>query len=188
MPRIVDHDAWRATVAAAALRVLADEGYAGAGMRRIASEAGVSAAALYHYFPDKAAIVHHAFDVMMARHDGLVRADVMDGATPEQRAEVVSAFVRAHQAALLDLIRVGLDVHRYEPALRPLVASAMARYRTVAAEVLGVSPDGEGHAAVACLLGAVVGELLDPGDLLGDSEPARRAWVELLTAGVRRGR
>lgn len=48
----------RAEVLAAAKRLFLEEGYEHATMRRIAAEIGVSAAALYGYFPDKEAILH----------------------------------------------------------------------------------------------------------------------------------
>ena len=48
----------RGEVLAAAKRLFLEEGYEHATMRRIAAEIGVSAAALYGYFPDKEAILH----------------------------------------------------------------------------------------------------------------------------------
>lgn len=47
----------RGEVLAAAKRLFLEEGYEHATMRRIAAEIGVSAAALYGYFPDKEAIL-----------------------------------------------------------------------------------------------------------------------------------
>ena len=47
----------RAEILAAAKRLFLEEGYGHATMRRIAAEVGVSAAALYGYFPDKDSIL-----------------------------------------------------------------------------------------------------------------------------------
>ncbi len=47
----------KAEILAAATRIFLQEGVAGATMRRIASEVGVSPTALYVYFPDKEAIL-----------------------------------------------------------------------------------------------------------------------------------
>jgi AcrR family transcriptional regulator len=53
LPKIVDHDARREELVEATWRVLARAGMAGATMREIAREAGVSTGLLAHYFGDK---------------------------------------------------------------------------------------------------------------------------------------
>lgn len=51
MPKIVDHEAVRADLTEAALRVLEREGLAAVSVRRVAQEAGVTPGYLRHYFP-----------------------------------------------------------------------------------------------------------------------------------------
>jgi AcrR family transcriptional regulator len=53
VPKIVDHEARREEVVEATWRVIARTGLAGATMREIAREAGVSTGLLAHYFADK---------------------------------------------------------------------------------------------------------------------------------------
>lgn len=62
MPRIVDHDARRGELVAAALRVITTEGFAAASVRRVAHEAGCSAGALRHYFPRQDSLVAAVLD------------------------------------------------------------------------------------------------------------------------------
>lgn len=57
VPRQVDHDERRHELAAAAARVIARSGVAGATMREVASEAGWTTGALTHHFTDKRALL-----------------------------------------------------------------------------------------------------------------------------------
>lgn len=187
MPRVVDHDAHRAQLALAAVGVLAEEGYAGASMRRIAAAAGVSAAALYHYFPDKAAVVSHAFEVLRQRDEAAVRASVPAAAPLEARARAVLAFVRENRRGLQDLLRVALDVHRYEPGSRPAVVAAMTHYRAVTGDVLGVPEGAALRTAVAWLVGVLLDDLIMGGGLLDDPDAALRAWLPMAEETRRAG-
>ena len=47
----------RREVLAAALELLADEGYAGASLRKVAAKVGIAQPSLYHYFRTKEEIV-----------------------------------------------------------------------------------------------------------------------------------
>jgi AcrR family transcriptional regulator len=53
MPKVVDVDERRNTLAAAAARVIARSGVSGATMREVAAEAGLTTGSLTHYFSDK---------------------------------------------------------------------------------------------------------------------------------------
>lgn len=76
----------------AALRLIAQHGYAAVSMRQIASEVGVQAGALYSYTPDKQALL---FDLMQDHMEGLLAAwaKVPQGGTPEERLD---RWVRFH--------------------------------------------------------------------------------------------
>lgn len=56
MPRALDHDEQRRSLALRCTHLFARAGYAAINMRQIASELGVSTGVLYHYFPSKAAL------------------------------------------------------------------------------------------------------------------------------------
>ena len=60
MPKIVDHDAERERLAAAACRTVARLGLEGATLRAIAREARCSTGPLVHYFGDKSQVMIHA--------------------------------------------------------------------------------------------------------------------------------
>lgn len=62
MPRIVDHDARRSELVAAALRVITTEGFAAASVRRVAQESGHSPGSLRHYFPRQDSLVAAVLD------------------------------------------------------------------------------------------------------------------------------
>lgn len=63
MPKVVDHAARRAEVAAAVLAVIGRVGLEGATLREVAREAGCTTGALSHYFRDKHDLVMFAFQL-----------------------------------------------------------------------------------------------------------------------------
>lgn len=67
MPKIVDHEARREELIEATWRVIARTGIAGATMREIAREAGVSTGILAHYFADKEDLLGFALRLMHRR-------------------------------------------------------------------------------------------------------------------------
>ena len=74
-----------------ALRLFAAEGYAAVSMRKIASEVGVQAGALYNYTPDKQSLL---FDLMRGHMDDLLaaRKQAGQGGTPTQRLQEFTRF------------------------------------------------------------------------------------------------
>ncbi|MEM9745071.1 MAG: TetR/AcrR family transcriptional regulator [Actinomycetota bacterium] len=73
MPKVVDRDERRATIAAAAAEAIADEGIEQATLKSIAARAGVTTGAVTHYFSDKDDVVLaallHADEAMRSRLD-----------------------------------------------------------------------------------------------------------------------
>ena len=67
MPKIVDHEARRAELAAAVWRLASREGLDALTMRRVAAEAGWSTGALAHYFADKEELLVFAFETVADR-------------------------------------------------------------------------------------------------------------------------
>ena len=104
MPKIVDHDARRAELAAAVWRLASRDGLDAVTVRRVAAEAGWSTGALAHYFDDKEELLVFAFEtvadrvgrriVKAAEHARdpleLVRTQLVEGLAidTERRAEV----------------------------------------------------------------------------------------------------
>lgn len=67
MPKIVDHEARRAEVAAAAQRTIAKLGIHNTRLRDIAEEANCSTGVLTHYFPDKEALIKFSLENSLSR-------------------------------------------------------------------------------------------------------------------------
>jgi TetR/AcrR family transcriptional regulator, transcriptional repressor of bet genes len=67
MPKVVDHEARRADLAAAVWRVASRDGVEAVTVRRVAAEAGWSTGALAHYFEDKEELLLFAFRTVAER-------------------------------------------------------------------------------------------------------------------------
>jgi len=66
MPKIVDQDARRTEIVGALRRVIQREGIAGASVRTVATEAGLSAGAMRHYFASQSELLGFALAAMTA--------------------------------------------------------------------------------------------------------------------------
>jgi AcrR family transcriptional regulator len=79
VPKIVDHHERRSTIAAAAARVIADDGLDRATLQSIACRAGVTTGSVTHYFADKDEVILaallHADAAMHARLDAALALD-----------------------------------------------------------------------------------------------------------------
>lgn len=78
MPKIVNHDLRRATIAQAALRVIARDGVRGADLRSVAREAGCSTGVIAHYVGDKQALLLGALREAM-NHVACAMAEIAAG-------------------------------------------------------------------------------------------------------------
>jgi TetR/AcrR family transcriptional regulator, transcriptional repressor of bet genes len=67
MPKLVDHNAQRHSIAAAAIDVIDVAGLDGARLRDVASAADVTTGAVTHYFDGKDALLAAAMDLIVAR-------------------------------------------------------------------------------------------------------------------------
>ncbi|PGH44717.1 transcriptional regulator, TetR family [Micromonospora sediminicola] len=79
MPKIVDHDARRAELAAAMWRVVYRDGVGAATVRSIAAEAGWSPSALRHYFATQTELLVFAMEHVMAEAAGRFTAEARTG-------------------------------------------------------------------------------------------------------------
>ncbi len=163
MPKVVDHDARRAEVLDQAYRLMADEGYGAATMRRIARAAGVSTGTLYHYFPDKPAILDGMFERLIGQDQARVTAAIPEAASPAERVRVLFAFLRDEAEHFRALLRLALEVHRHEPEedSRARVQEAVAGYRAAVADVLDLDP-ALAHAAFSFIVGGLWQGIVDP--------------------------
>ena len=90
MPKQVDHDKRRLAFAAAAYRVIARRGLAGATVREIAKEAGFTTGALVHYFPSKDEILIRAseYGALIVRKRMEKHAQTRTGLGPDTTASM----------------------------------------------------------------------------------------------------
>jgi AcrR family transcriptional regulator len=178
MPKIVEHDARRAAIAAAAWRTIARDGLDASSVRAIARDAGCSTGVLAHYFPDKDALLLHALRLATAR----------TGARMATRARAATG-VAALRAVVREALPIDAD-SRLEWRIwlafwgrafadRALAAEQRRRYRAwrdlvrrllVAARARGelratLSPAGEADALVAFIDGIGLQATLEPGRL-----------------------
>ncbi|MCB9663835.1 MAG: TetR/AcrR family transcriptional regulator [Alphaproteobacteria bacterium] len=181
MPKVVNHDEVRARLLDAGFRLLVEEGYAHATMRRLAAAAGVSTGSLYHYFPDKQAILWELFELTTGRDTERIRATLPPDAPLDDRVRAMFDFYRGERSYLADLLRLVLEVHRHEPApaSRQRVRDAMAAYRDAMASVLALEPGVVG-AAFSLLVGNLVQEVVDPSGVDVDAQER----LALALAGV----
>ncbi|MGP0061042.1 MAG: TetR/AcrR family transcriptional regulator [Beijerinckiaceae bacterium] len=99
-PRAHDYDDKRRLILDHAAELFAQRGYGGASIAMIAEACGVSKALLYHYYPDKEALL---FDIIFAHLLHLVEVvetATADGAEPRQQLySIAAALLEAYRDA-----------------------------------------------------------------------------------------
>lgn len=123
-------------VEAAALRLFARHGFAAVSMRRIATEVGVQAGALYTYTPDKQSLL---FSLMKGHMEELLAA--LDAAAPEgPPAARLEAFVRFHirfHAARPEAVFVAyMELRNLTEENFAVIEALRRRYETVLETIL----------------------------------------------------
>jgi AcrR family transcriptional regulator len=112
----------RREVLAAALELLADEGYAGASLRKVAAKVGIAQPSLYHYFRTKEELVEQ----VLAAYAGDMFFALDVGALPK-RLDAVPAFIADTTRRVYQLpnhaqfVRVAFAVSRVNPRFGKLM-------------------------------------------------------------------
>ncbi len=130
-----DHNAKRAELLAAAITVIAQEGYAGASMRRVAQHAGCTTGAVTYYFANKEEMVGAVAQNLFDRVDALLeinREQLDVKSIIEQWLEWISSDEPDNWLAWLQL----LTHARHEPAFAGIIKQRYARFRQVFTSVL----------------------------------------------------
>ena len=150
----------RTEILHAALRAFRDKGYHGTTLDDIAQQLGVRKTALYHYFPDKEAILYACHcEGLDAVADLLQQARVYPS-----YASQLGHLIREHVRVMADTLEgssLAFEVAALAPAHRALVIAARDRYEqalrdivrrgTAAGEFRSVDP----KLAVFAILGAI---------------------------------
>jgi AcrR family transcriptional regulator len=178
----------RAQLIAATIKLIAEHGYAGCSLQRIAESAGITKAAVIYHFATKNAVIRAAYDSVIGDLTGHVGALIARAESPSAMVDAYVHGLIGYMAAHPDHVRVIVealdDSHDTGIADRP--ASA-ARWRPVAALIDSAKdagayrPDVDSRTLAIVIGGAidaVVAEsLVDPAY---DLSAAARAIVDML--------
>jgi AcrR family transcriptional regulator len=90
MPKVVDAEAQREEIRAAARLVFAERGVRGTGLTHVAEALGMGRSSLYHYYPDKNALLGDLVREMLQQERALFRACLRAEGTPLARLEALA--------------------------------------------------------------------------------------------------
>lgn len=171
----------RAQLVAVTIELVADEGYGGASLSRIAARAGISKAAVLYHFSTKDALVQAAYEhTLAALTDEVARA--VEAAAPADRP---AAYVRSmighlrehprHTRMLIEAMSHGVGEHQRSQRWQPLADLL---------QLAGVCPPAEARTRAIIIGGAIDGivaeSLQDPGY---DTAQAADELVEVVLSG-----
>ncbi|MGQ7818718.1 TetR/AcrR family transcriptional regulator [Metapseudomonas furukawaii] len=163
-----DHNAKRAELLAAAIAVIAQEGYAGASMRKVAQHAGCTTGAVTYYFANKEEMVGAVAQNLFDRVDALleINREPFDiKSLIRQLLEWTTSDEPDNWLAWLQL----LSHARHEPAFAGVIEQRYARFRQM---FTGLLEEGQAQ-----------GKIRDdiPADLLADQISAiSDGWLMML--------
>jgi AcrR family transcriptional regulator len=176
-------EATRARIIEHAVELFADEGYANASIRDLASRTGLSSGAIYGTFRGKADLLAAAVDAIVASDVEALPLSVMEKTLPD-----IDAYQYEHAAQRERLRRLLLDAAvaaRTEPDVREQLREAMAPHLEMATEAheewrdrAGVDPDLDMRALVLLIWSADLG--LAVLDAMGVDLPDPKDWSELM--------
>lgn len=127
---IGDHEAKRLKLLSAAISVLAQEGYAGTSLRKVAQRAGHTTGAVTYYFANKQALVRAIAEELFDRFDTLLEArDLEAGLRRWLDWANADADLWLAQFQLL-------AAARQEPEIATVFQQRYARYRQIFASIL----------------------------------------------------
>jgi AcrR family transcriptional regulator len=164
MPKIVDHDQQRRALLHQCFDLFRRRGYDNVTLREIAREIGASTGTLYHYFPNKLAILEQLY--ALAVRDDLGSADgaAAKGISKAEKLRRLSVMWQRSESTQAGLLLLALDLFRNSPDRSgKLLAGYAARYKSAISESLGLGPE-LADGVFTYLLGANLHALLTPGD------------------------
>ncbi|MCP4038303.1 MAG: TetR/AcrR family transcriptional regulator [bacterium] len=179
MPKLVDPAIQREQIRAAAREVFAARGVQGTGLTHVAAAAGMGRSSLYHYYPDKDALLADMVGEMLEQEQQLFRACLGGEGTPLERIERLARACAALFPEWASFGRVFMDLRLQD------VSEMGGLFRTIRADLAAVICEGQADGSMAStpdarvqastLIGAIDGLLLqyfideaalpDPGSL-----------------------
>lgn len=163
MPKIVDAAQQRREICGAARRVFARRGVAGTGLSHVAEAAGMGRSSLYHYYPDKQALLGDLVKQVLDDELAVFLEVLRGGGTPRERIERLTEVLVALFDDYAEAFRMVLDLRlrdagRFGPFLRRV-------RRELASVIAEGQADGDLDArldpslAASTLIGAIDGLL-----------------------------
>ena len=181
MPKVTE-DQWKAQEQRyldAARRCVSRIGVAPASMEDIRSEAGVSAGAMYRYFPSKDALIHAAIETSLIEVAGLIgqvgeREDIA-GPNAYLLAMLQTFRQFRHHTEGVDLFRLAVQGWAHaqtQPKTKAMVVSAFGLQRAAFAEAVSRWTGRKDASATAIAIGgAVIGYIVQSAFTDGDIDP-----------------
>lgn len=120
MPKIIDHDQYRAELVDRCRELFARRGYRALSMREIATTLGVSTGTLYHYFPDKRTLFTQCVEATTQDDALRMETDLDSNASQSDKLAALFRFIGEHEHDFLHQIVVTLDYYQ-EQELRPAI-------------------------------------------------------------------
>jgi AcrR family transcriptional regulator len=187
MPKIVDADTQREEIRSAARRVFAARGVGRTGLAHVAEAARMGRSTLYHYYPDRDALVQDLARELLREEKALFAAALRGEGSPMERIERLAMGIPHVFDAWVSIGRVLVDLRNLDRArFRRFFRSVR---RDLAAVVSEGQKQGEIDAsldpdlAAATLIGTIDGMLLqrlvDPG-VLSDTDRVAHSLVQTM--------
>ena len=189
MPKVVDSGLQRCEIRQAARRVFARRGVAATGLAQVAEAAGMGRSSLYHYYPDRTALVRDLLRDLLAEEEALFVGVASGEGSPMARLERLAAGMPAlfGEWAMVGRLLLELrssDARLFRPYLRRM-RDALAALIGEGQRVGEMDPELDPRLASATLIGVIDGILLqiivDPAGFAD-----RGALLEGLTRAMRK--
>lgn len=143
MPKVVDHDAYRDELLSGCFSVFAQYGYDKVTMRKIAQVLGVSTGTLYHYFPNKQAIIKALFDWVMRTNVGDALNRMHDIDDIDRRIDIASEFWKEYGQYYQKVMLLAFDLWRnsIKEESQPVFMSFSSYYRDAMVRIFDISEE-----------------------------------------------
>jgi AcrR family transcriptional regulator len=181
VPKIVDEEEQRGRIRAAARSVFSRRGLATTGLAHVAAAAGMRRSTLYHYYPDKAALVRDLADDVLGQEEAVFRAALeAEGGALERIVRLADEVIRLFELRVA-LGRILLELWASEPRrIRPM----LRRVREALAELIRIGqqqgeiaaeldPDATAVLLVALMDGLLIQVFIDPKAVRTDARLRR---------------
>lgn len=180
----------RAEILHAALRAFRDKGYHATTLEDIAQRLGVRKTALYHYFPDKQAILHECHREASAELARIVREARKLETTREQLAHVIREHVRV-MTETLEGSPLAFEVTAFSPERQHELIAARDAYEGAVRRIIergirkGEFRKLDAKVAVFAILGAInwIARWYRPEGVLQATELGNQ-YAEILVRGM----